>query len=351
MRIHADSTSPGYLRLSFVPAGGQGGAAAQPCSAPAAAWPGAQPRRSCGRCWLCGSASTGGCAGRHFRVCRMGTHMETLQPPIIYHHSGCGCCMMLSCVRVNWWIWTFLSQVMWEWWRPRMFQTTDACLAGTEVLQRKCNLLLIQFHLPDGAHTSIIFIFFCCDIDRMSSGCFGAFVESEEIAVDTLIRCYKKAIDPWPLAVDLLTTSYTWNLGRISTLYRYMRKDNMLTRFYLRMPSYASCLKPHLLNSWVGQDWSSKGWNGVSSHRHEQTHGKPSTLIPSSWGLGNAHVMHLTCQAVHELCSWLVVSTSFNCFLFIFQLLPARLDNYELWWSPLTTSLYFFPDCVKPPVR
>ena len=83
----------------------------------------------------------------------------------------------------------------------------------------------------------------------MSSGCFGAFVESEEIAVDALIRCYKKAIDPWPLAVDLLTTSYTWNLGRISTLYRYMRKDNMLTRFYLRMPSYASCLKPHLLNS------------------------------------------------------------------------------------------------------
>lgn len=32
-----------------------------------------------------------------------------------------------------------------------------------------------------------------------------------EIAVDTLIRCYKKAIDPWPLAVDLLTTSYTWS--------------------------------------------------------------------------------------------------------------------------------------------
>lgn len=32
-----------------------------------------------------------------------------------------------------------------------------------------------------------------------------------EIGVDTLIRCYKKAIDPWPLALDLLKPNYTWS--------------------------------------------------------------------------------------------------------------------------------------------
>ena len=118
--------------------------------------------------WLSKHWRTG--PGRQFGVWRMGKHWTKLNPPIISHHSGCGCCMlslyyMLSCAR------QLVRVVSREILGCSRRQTLAWCayvcmcpkmMAGTEVLQRKCNLLLIQFQLPDGpAHTSISF---CCSI-------------------------------------------------------------------------------------------------------------------------------------------------------------------------------------------